>query len=104
MNIIQVLTQVISQVWWLLLILIIVGLLKTSFVKGILGEFFVNQSARLFLDKEKYHLMKNVTLPTEDGSTQIDHVIVSKYGSASIGVRSSKSGSYFELFKDLNEM
>ncbi|MGT0149926.1 nuclease-related domain-containing protein [Vibrio metschnikovii] len=24
--------------------------------------------------------MKDVTLPTEDGTTQIDHVVVSKFG------------------------
>jgi len=69
MNFTQLVFQVISQVWWLLPILIIVGLLKTPFVKGVLGEFIVNLSARLFLDKEKYHLIKNVTLPTEDGTT-----------------------------------
>lgn len=36
--------------------------------------------AQLFLEKENYHLIKNVTLPIEQGSTQIDHVIVSKFG------------------------
>ena len=80
MNLTQLIFQVISQVWWLLPILIIVGLLKTPFMKGVIGEFIVNLSAKLFLDKEQYHLIKNVTLPTEDGSTQIDHVIVSRYG------------------------
>lgn len=40
----------------------------------------VNVSARLFLGKDQYHLIKNVTLPIEDGSTQIDHIIVSEYG------------------------
>ena len=37
-------------------------------------------SLRFFLDKNDYHLIKDVTLPTEDGTTQIDHIIVSKYG------------------------
>lgn len=27
-----------------------------------------------------YHLMNNITLPLEDGTTQVDHVLVSKYG------------------------
>ncbi|MDP2417341.1 MAG: NERD domain-containing protein, partial [Hydrogenophaga sp.] len=48
--------------------------------KGVAGEFAVNSSVKLLLDKEKYHLIKNVTLPTEDGSTQIDHIIVSEFG------------------------
>jgi hypothetical protein len=34
----------------------------------------------MFLDKHVYRLIKNVTLPTENGTTQIDHIIVSKYG------------------------
>lgn len=32
------------------------------------------------LNPNTYHLIKNVTLPTDDGSTQIDHIIVSKFG------------------------
>ncbi|SMM99443.1 FIG00856926: hypothetical protein [uncultured Candidatus Thioglobus sp.] len=54
--------------------------IKSSWFKGVAGEFVVNVGATLFLDKETYHLIKNVTLPTEDGSTQIDHIIVSKFG------------------------
>jgi len=34
----------------------------------------------MMLNKDEYHLIKNVTLRTEDGTTQIDHIIVSKYG------------------------
>lgn len=40
----------------------------------------MNLAAKLFLNKDEYHLIKNVTLPTEGGTTQIDHIIVSKYG------------------------
>ncbi len=60
--------------------LILAVLLKSAWFKGIFGEFIVNVSAKLMLDKNEYHLLKNVTLPTEDGTTQIDHVIVSVYG------------------------
>jgi hypothetical protein len=37
-------------------------------MKGVFGEFQVNLAARFFLDKHRYTLLKNVTLPTEDGS------------------------------------
>ena len=40
----------------------------------------MNLLLKLFLSKDTYHLLKNVTLPTEDGTTQIDHVLVSKFG------------------------
>jgi hypothetical protein len=45
-----------------------------------MGEVIINITTSLFLDKKKYHLIKNVTLPTDDGTTQIDHIIVSQYG------------------------
>jgi predicted RNA-binding Zn-ribbon protein involved in translation (DUF1610 family) len=64
----------------LLPIIIVVAFFKTSLGKGIIGEFLVNTATNLMLDKNKYHLIKNVTFPTEDGTTQIDHIIVSEYG------------------------
>lgn len=74
------LNQIYGTLWYLVPFFVIVTILKSAWFKGVFGEFIVNLSAKLFLDKEKYHLIKNVTLPTEDGSTQIDHVIVSRYG------------------------
>lgn len=53
---------------------------KTPWFKGKLGEFIVNAGLRLFLSKSTYHIVRNVTLPTEDGTTQIDHIIVSRRG------------------------
>ena len=44
------------------------------------GESVVNSLAKSKLDTDQYHLLKNVTLPTQDGSTQIDQIIVSIYG------------------------
>jgi len=70
----------ILELWYLLPIIIIVSFFKTSTGKGILGEFLVNIAIRFKLDKNTYYLINNVTLPTEDGTTQIDHIIVSKYG------------------------
>ena len=64
-------------------ILIALGLLIKTFyptIKGWLGEFKVNLACRLFLDKNIYQLLKNVILPAGEGTTQIDQVIVSRYG------------------------
>ena len=76
----SIVIQMIGKLWFLIPLALIAGVLKSPWFKGIVGEFIVNLSAKLFLDKEQYHRIKNVTLPTEDGSTQIDHIIVSKYG------------------------
>lgn len=80
MDFTPIINQVVGTLWYLIPIGILAALLKSAWFKGVAGEFIVNLSAKLFLDKERYHLIKNVTLPTEDGSTQIDHVIVSRYG------------------------
>lgn len=58
----------------------ILAVFTSSWFKGLIGEFMVNVYAKLMLDKTQYHLIKNVTLPTQDGSTQIDHIILSVYG------------------------
>lgn len=75
-----IINQILGVLWYLIPIAILAGILKSPWFKGVAGEFIVNLSAKLLLDKEKYHLIKNVTLPTEGGSTQIDHVIVSEFG------------------------
>ena len=75
-----VINQIIAALWYLIPIVILIIVLKSPWFKGITGEFIINVLARMFLDKHVYHLIKNVTLPTEDGTTQIDHIIVSRYG------------------------
>ena len=68
------------MLWYLIPIAILAAILKSPWFKGVVGEFIVNFSAKLMLNKDEYHLIKNVTLSTEDGTTQIDHIIVSVYG------------------------
>lgn len=80
MDFTPVIHLLLSQLGYLLPLLLIATLIKTPWFKGMIGEGFLNLSIRLFLDKREYRLLKNVTLPTEDGTTQIDHIIVSRYG------------------------
>lgn len=67
-----------------LLFLVFVGIVGVVFnfawFKGIIGEYKVNSLLERRLDKKNYKLIKDVLLPTEDGTTQIDHIVVSKYG------------------------
>jgi restriction system protein len=76
--------QAFAQAWWLFAIPavlgVLFGLLALPAVKGYLGEFLVRVSARMLLDRENYVPLHNVTLRTRDGTTQVDHVIVSPYG------------------------
>lgn len=75
-----IIQQVYGALWYLIPVAILAGILKSPWFKGITGEFLVNTAARLFLAKDEYHLIKDVTLQTDDGTTQIDHIIVSRYG------------------------
>lgn len=66
--------------WWVIPFLLFLALLRTPWFKGIVGESFVKIAARVNLPKETYHRIHNVTLPTPDGTTQIDHIFVSRFG------------------------
>jgi restriction system protein len=72
--------QIFGMLWYLIPATIILGLVKSSWFKGLMGESIVNISAKFLLDNDTYHIIKNVTLPIENGTTQIDHIIVSIYG------------------------
>ncbi|WP_421300047.1 NERD domain-containing protein [Aeromonas veronii] len=80
MDFTPVIAVLLGQFWYLLPLLLIATLIKTPRFKGIVGETFINLGIRLFLDQREYHLLKDVTLPTPQGTTQIDHVIVSRFG------------------------
>lgn len=84
MNFSLIINQLFGALWYLVPLVIFAVIVKTiiasPWFKGWMGEFFVNLSAKWLLDKNKYHLIKNVTLPTENGTTQIDHIIVSVFG------------------------
>jgi hypothetical protein len=55
-------------------------ILKSSWFKGWIGELQINLITKVFLDRDVYRLIKNVTIPADGGTTQIDHVIVSRFG------------------------
>ncbi len=80
MNISQIISQLLIDFWYVIPLLIVAGTLKSPWFKGLFGEFIVNISSKWLLDKNEYHLIRNVTLPTPDGTTQIDHIVVSTYG------------------------
>ena len=68
--------------------------LKSSF-KGFLGETVINVAMWLKLEKDVYHRLNNITLPlANDGSTQIDHIIVSVYGIFVIETKNYKGWIY----------
>lgn len=62
-------------------IVVLIIFLRRPELKGRVGEHAVRVSSSLGLDKTKYKQLNNITLLLRDGSTtQIDHIILSKYG------------------------
>lgn len=73
----------ISQIfilWWLIPILLVITFFKSPWFKGVMGEWMVKTAAQLQLPADIYCPIHNVTLPIAGGTTQIDHVFVSRYG------------------------
>ncbi len=86
MDLSPIVNLILDNLWVLIPLAILVAILISSSSKGEYeykgeeGELIVNLEAESLLDKDKYHLLKNVTLRTGDGTTQIDHIIISIYG------------------------
>ncbi len=72
--------QTMKLIWVVLPLIILGALMKIPAFKGWIGEMFLHFGLKWLLPKQKYHLFHNVTLPTDDGTTQIDHVVVSEQG------------------------
>jgi len=49
-------------------------------LKGWVGEAKTKLTQRIFLDSKEYYSFNNLIIQEESGSTQIDHIVVSKYG------------------------
>jgi hypothetical protein len=56
-------SQLLATCWWLPPLFILAALFKSAWFKGFIGEVMVNMAARLFLNKNDYHLIKDVTIP-----------------------------------------
>lgn len=80
MNTLVILQPLVDTLTWLIPAMLLIGLLKTPWFKGWFGERLVRVFAHYQLDRQIYRRLHDVTLPTPDGTTQIDHVFLSPYG------------------------
>lgn len=53
---------------------------NSSEFKGFEGEQIIIDLLYRLLDRKKYHFFNDLTLPENEGTTQIDHLIVSEHG------------------------
>ncbi|MBD9412974.1 NERD domain-containing protein [Pseudomonas sp. PDM16] len=75
-----ILAPLFDTMTWLIPAMLLIGLLKSRWAKGHIGELLVRMFAHWQLDKQTYRRLHNVTLNTPDGTTQIDHVFLAPYG------------------------
>lgn len=80
MDFLPAIFDVLGTMWWLIPAALLLALMKTPWFKGMVGEFLVKLVARFRLPADVYHALHNVTVPTPDGTTQIDHIFVSRFG------------------------
>ena len=80
MDLFSIISESLKAWWWLIPVALAISLLKSPRFKGWLGEYLVRLAAWVLLPSETYHPIHNVTLPTPDGTTQVDHILVSRYG------------------------
>lgn len=74
--------NVLSNIWYLFQIVILILFIKSPYFKGKAGETIVNVVNHVNFDKSDYNTnLKDITMKMNDGTTtQIDHIIVSKFG------------------------
>lgn len=69
-----------ETVFGVIAFLVAVWLLGSAWFKGAIGELRVNTSLRARLAADDYKILHDLTLPTRNGTTQIDHVVISRFG------------------------
>jgi len=80
MDFTPVIAQLSGMLAWFIPAVFLIAQLKSPWAKGHFGELLVRVFAHRQLDEQTYHRLHNVTLNTPDGTTQIDHVFLSIYG------------------------
>ena len=82
--------------------MLLLALFSSAWFRVMTSEAMIKLAVRLFLDKKVYHLIKNITLPAEGGTTQFDYIIVSSYGLFVTEANNMKglisSGEYKEIW------
>jgi len=70
--------------WYFILFGVVLAVLlkwiSSPRIKGLLGEYAVHRLLSKSLGDARYNILRDVTLNTSRGTTQIDHIVVSPFG------------------------
>ena len=64
----------------IIIFVLLIAASKSPAVKGKIGEFRVSRLLKKDLNPSVYRVLGDVTIPSINGTTQIDHVVVSPFG------------------------
>ena len=84
---------------FIFLVFLASALLRAPGVRGWIGEAKVRLALWLFLNNGTYRVYNNVLLPTEDGTAQIDHIVLSPFGIFAIETK-NMSGAIYGTARD----
>jgi len=76
----DILYTTLQKYWYIIPALLLFSLVKSRWFKGKLGEIQINNTLKDLMKKPGYELLKNITLKTPTGTTQIDHIVISRFG------------------------
>lgn len=78
-----------------IVIYLIILILKSPTIKGKFGESLVSFCLDKYLDKSKYRIFNDVMISDNmGGTTQIDHIVLSKYGIFVVETKNYKGWIY----------
>ncbi len=84
LDILKGLILILIKNWYIILLFIavifLISYLKSAKFKGWLGEKATSVGIGFKLDPAIYKVISDIIIPDKEGTTQIDHVVVSKYG------------------------
>lgn len=79
MDMTTIIFNALQPLFWIIPVVFILFVIKSPWFKGRAGELIVHYRLKI-LSAKHYKVLTNVTLPTENGTTQIDYLVVSQYG------------------------
>jgi restriction system protein len=65
---------------WLIPLILLIAYLGSPRFKGTMGEARVGRLLATMLERNRYTVFNNLILPSNGGTVQIDHVVISKFG------------------------
>lgn len=70
-----------------------------SAFRGWMGETMATLGMSLSLDSQTYHRFDNIIIPTTNGTTQNDHILVSKFGIFVIETKNMKGWIFADQYQ-----